>query len=201
MQLTAQLRGQPIDSEFPVKRALAMTTALMAAATVPAAGAMAQGFYADGGYTFIGIDVEDGGDSFDADLGAISGHFGYDINQYLAVEGEGAIGVDDEEVSGGGISVDLGLNYLVGAYGKAKYPVTDALSLYARAGVVNAELELEVSGGGESASESASDTGFGIGLGAQANLGARSGIRFDYTRYDIEDFEADAFSIGYAYRF
>jgi len=184
-----------------MKRALAMTTALVAAAAVPAAGAPAQGLYVDGGYTFIGIDLEDDGASFDTDLGAITGHVGLGINEYLAVEGELGVGVDDEEISGGGVSAELGLNYLVGAYGKARYPVTDVLNVYARAGVVNAELEAEASGGGSSFSGSESDTGFGIGVGADAHIGTNSGIRFDYTRYDIEDLEADAFSIGYKYRF
>ncbi|MEM7767737.1 MAG: porin family protein [Pseudomonadota bacterium] len=181
-----------------MNRALAMTSALVAVAALPAMGAHAQGFYVDGGYTFIGIDVEDAGTSFDADIGAITGHAGFDINEFLAVEGEVGVGVDDEEVSAAGIDAELGLNYLVGAYGKAQYPVSETISLYARAGVVNAELEAEVSGAG---SDSASDTGFGFGVGADAYLSDRGGIRVDYTRYDIEDLEADAFSVGYKFRF
>ena len=184
-----------------MKRALVMTTALVAAAAAPAGAASAQGFYVDGGYAFIGIDVEDSGAEFDADIGALIGHGGYDINQFLAVEGELAIGIDDEEVSAGGFDANLGLNYLVGAYGKASYPLVETVSVYARAGIVNAELEAEVSGPGGSASATESDTGYALGLGADAFLGDHGGIRFDYTRYDIEDLEADAFSIGYKFRF
>ena len=175
--------------------------ALAAAASMVTSPALAQGFYVDGGYTFLGIDVEDGGTSLDVDLGAITGHAGYDINEYLAVEGEAGFGVQDEEASGGGISAELSLNYLVGAYGKAKYPLQDNIDLYARAGLVNAELEATVTGGGETASESQSETGFGYGVGADAYFGPNSGLRVDYTRYDIEDVEANAFSIGYKFRF
>lgn len=178
-------------------RALASASAI----AIAAAPASAQGFYVDGGYTFFGIDVEDSGSSIDVDLGAITGHAGYNINDLFAVEAEVGFGVADEEFSGGGVSTDISLSYLIGAFGKVQYPVQDNINLFARAGVVNAELELEASGGGATFSDSASDTGFGIGVGADAYFGERSGLRVDYTRYDIEDLEADAFSIGYKYRF
>lgn len=178
-----------------MKLALASLAAILAAAPAVAQGT---GFYADGGYTFIGIDADAGDASVDVDLGAISGHVGYEFTPNFGVEGELAIGVDDEEASFEGGEASLGLNYLVGAYGRAQFPVTPNINLFARAGVVNAELEVEVTGLG---SESDSETGAGFGAGADFFFDANNGVRLDYTRYDIEDLEADAFTIAYKRKF
>ena len=174
--------------------------ALAALATV-SAPVFAQGFYADAGYTFINIDVEEDGLSGDVDLGAISGRLGYNFSEWLALEAEGAIGVEDEEVSGGGIDASIGLNYLIGGYVKGQVPLGERVNLYARAGIVQAELEAEVSGGGFSDSDSASETGAGYGAGAEFAVTEKFGIRGDYTRYDIEDIEADAFTVAATFKF
>ena len=109
-----------------------------AVAVLAAPAATAEGWYIDAGYSFINIDVDVDGYSADIDLGAIGGQFGYDITPYLGIEGEGLIGVQDEEASEGGITASLGLNYLVGAYGKLQAPLGDRLNVFARAGIVNA---------------------------------------------------------------
>lgn len=178
-----------------MKLALASLSALLAAAP---AVAQDSGFYADGGYSFVGIDVEDEGTSVDVDLGAIIGHVGYALTPNFAVEGELAVGVDDEDVSVGAESASIGLNYLVGAYGRAQLPVSENINLFARAGLVNAELEVEATGFG---SESDSETGAGFGAGADIFFDQMNGVRLDYTRYDIEDLEADAFTIAYKRKF
>lgn len=158
-----------------------------AAAFVGVQGASAQGFYADGGYSFVSIDEDNIGASID--LGAINGHVGYDFNANFGVEGELMIGVADEDFAGGSI----GLNSAFGAFGKAQLPVAERVRVFARAGVVQAELEVEATGLG-SASES--ETGAGYGVGAVVDVAENIYIRGDYTRYDIEDVEADGFFIG-----
>ena len=164
--------------------------ALLVGATVAMAPmASAQGWYVDGGYTFVGID--EGG--VDVDLGGVTVRGGYDFSPNFGVEGEGVLGVADDDF--GPLSVDL--DHLVGVYGKGIWPVTETVSLHGRAGLV--EGELEVSGGGASASES--DTGFAYGVGGTLAFSERFYARGDYTRYDIEDLEADAFTISLGMRF
>ena len=171
-----------------MKRSLALASATL---TLLAAPAIAQdtGWYGDIGYQFTSID-EDG---VDADLGAITGHLGYNFTPNLAVEGELGFGVQDEDVGG----ADIGVSYLLGAYGRVEAPLGENLTVFARAGIVN--LELEAEGAGVTASES--ETGAGYGIGGEFHFDGVNGIRADYTRYDIEDLEADAFMIGYSRKF
>lgn len=173
-----------------MKKTLSLAVAAAALATAPA---LADGFYADAGYTFTSIDVEDSGTSLDVDLGSITARGGYDFNQNFGVELEGSFGVSDEDVLGATVE----LNYLVGAYGKIQAPLAETFNVFARAGVVNAELE--VSGGG--LSESDSETGFGVGAGATLDVTDTVYVRGDYTRLDIDDLEADTFTISVGFRF
>lgn len=175
-----------------------LPTMIAATALVAIPSATAEGWYADGGYTLLSSDVDAGGVSADIDLGAISGRVGYDLNQNFGFEGEVAIGVDDEDFSDGVTNASIGLNYLVGAYGKAQLPVTDQFNVFARAGVVNAELEAEVTGIG---SDSDSETGAGFGVGGTFDVTPAMYVRGDYTRYDIEDYEADAFTVAVGVKF
>ncbi|MEO0465904.1 MAG: porin family protein [Pseudomonadota bacterium] len=171
----------------------------LAALAIAAAPALAEdtGFYGDVGYQFINID-EDG---VEADLGSIVAHGGYKFSEFLAAEGELAFGIRDEDVAVGGTDVSVGLNYLVGAYGRVQAPLGEGFTVFARAGLVNAEVEAEATGGGVTVSESDSETGAGYGVGGEYHFNGVNGIRVDYTRYDIEDLEADAFTIAYSRKF
>lgn len=74
----------------------------------------------------------------------------------------------------------------------------ERVSVFARAGIVNAELEASVSGYGSAAE---SDTGAGYGVGGIIGLTDNLFLRGDYTRYDVEDLEADTFMISVGGRF
>lgn len=176
-----------------------LVPALFASLMVAAApAAVAQDWYVDGGYAFIGIDADTDDGSVDLDLGAIGGHFGYNATPYLGLEGQVLVGVQDEEATAAGITASVGLNYLIGAYGRLQAPLGDRASVYARAGIVQAEAEVSVTGFG---TDSDSETGAGYGLGGMVDVTDRMFIRGDYTRYDIEDLEADAFMIGIGAKF
>ncbi|WP_370235254.1 MULTISPECIES: porin family protein [Henriciella] len=172
---------------------MSKTLTAAAIAAVLATPAFAQGWYADVGYQTLGFDE----DEIDVDLGAITGHFGYQLNQNFALEGELGVGVKEESFDVLGTDVDVELSYLVGAYVRGQVPVSEQLNLFARVGVVNAELSVE--GGGFS--ESDSETGIGYGAGAEFMFNSTFGIRGDYTRYDIDDAEADAFMIGAVFKY
>lgn len=172
-----------------------MSRILMVAAamTVVSAPAFAQGMYADVGYQYISID-EDGAE---ADLGAVTGHVGYNFSEWFALEAEGGIGVQDETFNVLGTDVDISLNHIVGAYARANVPLGQRAGLFARVGAVNAEVE--VSGGGFS--DSGSDSGVGYGAGGEFMFTPTFGIRGEYTRYDIEDLEADTATVAAVFKF
>ncbi|MEL6569026.1 MAG: porin family protein [Pseudomonadota bacterium] len=171
---------------------------LLAAGVAGTAAAQGAGFYGDVGYTFHSVDTGvDGLD--DIDLGALTAHGGYEFTPNLAAEGELSVGIQDEDFDlGGGIDGSVSLNYLIGAYGRVQGNITPQLQLFARAGLVNAELEAEADGLG---SDSDSETGAGYGVGAEFMFDDLNGVRVDYTRYDIEDLESDAFTIAYKRKF
>ncbi len=171
-----------------------ITVAIASLVVAAAPSAFAEGWYADGGYTFIGIDT----DVADVDLGAITAHGGFDFNENFGIEGEAAFGVADEDFSDGINSASIDLSYLVGVYGKVQMPVGENVNLFARAGLVNAELDVEVTGLGTT---SESDTGAGFGVGGTFAFSERMFVRGDYTRYDIEDLEADAFTVALGAKF
>ena len=175
-----------------MKRSITLAFAACSIAAVPAL-AQDSGWYGDVGYQFHSIDD----DGTEADLGTITGHVGYDFTPNLAAEGELGIGVQDEDINVLGTNVELGVNYLVGAYGRVQAPLSENLTVFARAGLVQAEVEAE--GAGASASDS--ETGAGYGVGGEFHFDGQNGIRADYTRYDIEDLEIDAFMIGYSRKF
>ncbi|MEM1151682.1 MAG: porin family protein [Pseudomonadota bacterium] len=177
-----------------MKRFCLLLIAIGAAGSAAAQSA----FYGDIGYTYHNIDTDIAGVD-DINIGALTGHGGYEFTPNLAVEGELSVGVQDEDFDlGVGVEGNLSLDYLVGAYGRVQGNLTPQLQVFARAGIVNAQLEADVSGLG---SESESETGAGYGAGAEYMFDAVNGIRVDYTRYDIEDLESDAFTIAYKRRF
>lgn len=167
----------------------AITLATSFALLSPAAIAQDSGWYGDAGYQHHTVDQN----GVDADIGTITGHVGYNFTPNLAAEGELGFGVVDEEIAG----ADLGVSYLAGAYGRVQAPLGENLTVFARAGVVQVELDAEAAG--QSASDS--ETGAGYGVGGEYHLDGVNGIRADYTRYDIEDLEVDAFYIGYSRKF
>ena len=116
-------------------------------------------------------------------------------------EGEAAVGVSDEEASIAGVSAKLELNYIVGAFARANLPINEQFRLYGRVGAVNAEVEGSATGGGFNFAESSSDSGVGYGAGAELMVSSQFGVRGDYTRYDIEDIEADAFTVAAVFKF
>ncbi len=170
-----------------MKKFLPAFLAIGAMAAAPAA--MADGWYADGGYTFLSAD----GGGIDVDLGALTARGGYDFTENFGAEIEGSFGVADETVAGATVE----LNYLVGAYGKVQMPVSETVNLFARVGVVQGELE--ASSGGTTIS--GSETGVGYGVGATYSFNQNMYVRGDYTRHDIDEVEADAFAVAIGMKF
>lgn len=147
--------------------------AAVAAASMMALPAVAQAeWYAGAGYTQF--EYEGG------DVGAATGRLGYRVNPNFAVEGEGPLGVDDDDA--------VELNHNVGAYAVGILPVTSNFDLHGRVGYQTTQVDTPL---GE-----AEDDGVGYGVGATWRLGNGLGIRGDYTRLEGDEGEADAISLG-----
>lgn len=145
--------------------------ALLAAPTVASAD-----WYAGAAYTQFDFD---GGE-----VDAATGRLGYRFGPNFAVEGEGSVGLDDEDVE---------LNHNVGAYAVGIVPVASALDLHARIGYQVTEVD--------TGADEADADGLGYGVGATWNVSPSFGIRGDWTRIEGDDEEADAVSLGGVLRF
>lgn len=152
--------------KFAILAAVA-ATALMAAPVSAHAQA-----YAGAGYTQFEYD---GGD-----IGAATGRLGYRLHPNFAVEGEGSVGVDDDDA--------VELNHNLGAYARAILPVTSNFDVHGRLGYQTTEIDTPF---GE-----AEDDGIAYGAGAEYRFTQNLGIRADYTRMEGDEGEADAISLG-----
>ena len=157
-----------------LKLALAAASMLVAPAFM-SAQAQTSNVYVSGGYTqFEG----DGG----ASLGGITSRVGVGFGPNFAVEGEGTIGVADDN----GTELDSE----IGVFAVGKLPINPSFDIFGRVGVAR----IETSPGGD-------DDGLAYGAGAQWNLTSQDGIRGDWTRHDYDAGEVDAYSLSYVRSF
>jgi outer membrane immunogenic protein len=169
-------------------------TALVAAcALVPAAAHAQQDSraYATLGYTAVETDQ--------AELGAVTGRFGYKVLPWIGAEVEAGVGVEDDsfDVSING-SGTIELKHDVAAYAVAFLPLGDHFEAHARIGYGTTKIESSV------AAVTVRDEGesFNYGVGASAFLDGWNGVRADWTRRDFQDGgEADTWSVSYIRRF
>lgn len=156
--------------------------AIMAAVAVAALVAVPAAAHADwyAGAAYTNFDADG------ADIGAATGRLGYRFHPNFAVEGEGSVGIDDED--------GVELNHNAGIYAVGIVPVTSNLDLHGRVGYQQTEVGTP---GGDF-----SDEGLGYGVGATYRFTPNVGIRADWTRMEGDDeAEADAISVGAAFNF
>ncbi|KCZ60228.1 outer membrane beta-barrel protein [Hyphomonas chukchiensis] len=168
---------------------LALTTALTIAA-LAATPALAQekGFYGTFGYGNYSAD--------DADLGAIQLRGGYNFNEFLGAEIEGAIGVADESTSIAGVDVDVELENSYGAYAVGRIPFSEKADVFGRVGYVSTEIKASASG----FSASADDDAAALGIGGDYYFAPNQGVRLGYTYLDYDD-SVDVIDIAYVLKF
>ncbi|MFS2318500.1 porin family protein [Maricaulis sp. D1M11] len=164
------------------------TIALSAVSAIAvAAGAQAQDWTLEAGYEYIDADI--------VNLNTVALRAGYDFNDYFGVEGQANFGLTDDDVNIAGTNVDISMDYAFSGFLVAQYPVTEQLNVFARAGYTYAEIDADVA----NITVSDDDSAAAFGVGAEYFFTERSGVRFDYTRYDFDDF--DGFSLSYVHRF
>lgn len=198
------------------------TLLIATAATGLAASAHAQdtGFYLEGGYQYFDI-KPDGSDS-GVDTNGIAARAGVKLNPYFSIESELATGIQDgdfdfntdedefnfDDNNDGDLgdviaaSGDLGLNYLVGLYGKAELPLTERLGAYARAGYAYVDLDasLETPGGHNINVEDSVD-GPAFGAGLQYGLTDNLYLKGDYTYYSFDNTDTSGAMLGVGWKF
>ena len=200
----------------------AMTIAAGAAqAQGYAAGSEDTGFYLQGGYSYL--DIQPDGAESGVDTNAITARAGYQFSPFFSLEGDITTGFDDGEFDYNvdeddfnlddnndgdfndliNASGDIGLNYLVGVYGKASMPVSDKLDVFARAGYAFVDLDATVTtpGGTDLTTVEDSEDGAALGAGAEFDLTESWVLRGDYTWYGFGDTDTHAAMISAGYKF
>ena len=180
-----------------------------------------QGFYLQGGYSYLDIQP-DGADS-GVDTDAITARAGYQFNDWFSLESDITTGIDDGEfdfnvdedefdlddnndgdfndlIAGSG---DIGLNYLVGVYGKAEVPVTERLDAFGRAGYAFIDLDANVQtpGGTTLATIEDSEDGAALGGGLDYALTDSWNLRGEYTWYGFGNTDTHAAMVSAGYKF
>lgn len=194
------------------------------ALTIAGASAHAQsygsedtGFYLQGGYSYL--DIQPDGAESGVDTNAVTARAGYQFSPNFSIEGDVTTGIDDGEfdynvdedefdlddnndgdfndlINGSG---DIGLNYLVGVYGKASLPVTDRFDVFARAGYAFVDLDATVVTPGGTVEDS--EDGAALGGGLEYDLTESWQLRGDYTWYGFGDTDTHAAMISAGYKF
>ena len=207
-----------------MKKLLIISSSAAAIALALSAPAVAQedtGLYVQGGYSYLNIEP-DGADS-GVDSNAITGRVGYQFTPMFSLEADLSTGIDDGEFDYNvdedefnlddngdtdlndviAASGDLGLNYLVGLYGRATVPVTDRLNVSARAGYayIDVDASIVTPGGTTLGVIEDSADGPALGAGISYDLTDSWQLRGDYTYYDFEDTDTGAATIAVGYKF
>lgn len=198
----------------------------LSAASLCAAGAAhaqtaeeSAGPYISAGYNYLDFNEEVGGDG---NVSAITARAGWRFSRIFAIESDASFGVDDgrfdfdgdeddldfddnddddfdDVIAGPG---DLGLDYLIGGYGRIILPVTDKFDVSARAGYAFAEIDSTVATlGGNDLTFGGSDDGIAFGASAAYDFTEYLSLRADYTHYDFSDSNAESFGVNLELKF
>lgn len=155
--------------------------------TVAALPASAEGVYA--GFGSGNVTAKEPGFSATS-LNAI-GLVGYEVNDYISVEGEASFVIRDGSFEG----IDIG-NTHMGAFVKLAASTSGPFTPHARIGYVNGKVT--VSNG--NASDSLDDNAFAYGIGAEYAF-SNSSLRADYTVADFGVTETNVLSITTVFKF
>lgn len=179
----------------------------------------AYGPYISAGYNYLDFDEDLGGD---ASVSALTARAGWRFARIFAVEGDISFGIDngdfdfnadeddldfddnndsdfDDVIAGPG---DLGLDYLIGGYGRIILPLGDRFDVSARAGYAFAEIDSTVATlGGNDLTFGGSDSGFAFGASASYYLSQAVSLRADYTHYEFDDANAESLGVNLVFNF
>jgi outer membrane immunogenic protein len=176
-----------------MKRTLLAAVTGLGAAALLAPAASAQ-IYGGAGYQLFTADVE----GEDATVGGVMGRLGYKANPFFGVEGEVAIGIQEDSFDVLGTEVDVSLENSYGVFAVGWLPIPLVGDLFARIGYADLSVEASATGLG---SVSDSGSGMAYGAGAQVSPFPFTKLRLEYTRYEPDDGEIDSFGVSALFQF
>ena len=150
------------------------------------------------GVNLSGLRYEDDFDDFH-EVGA-GLRLGYEFNNYLAVEGHLGAGLTNDTLAG---YIDIGVDYLAGIYLRGNIFLWDPQArLYGLIGMTRGKITAEAFG----ISDTLKDTEMGYGIGVELFGDSRNAINLELMRYmdgeyQGDDYNIDAFNLGYPHRF
>ncbi len=176
-----------------MKRTLLAAAGGLGAAALLAPAASAQ-VYAGAGATIFTAEAS----GEDVALGAILGRAGFKANTFFGFEGEFAIGIQDDNFDVLGQEVSVGLDSEYGVFAVGWLPIPLVGDVFARAGYADLSIEADLNG-----TTIASEDGAGLAYGAGIALSQIpfTKLRLEYTRYEPDDGEIDAFSLSALFQF
>lgn len=136
---------------------------------------------------------------FNAHETGLGFRLGREFGNYLAVEGHVGIGLDNDTSMG----VEVGVDYLAGVYLRGNMFLWDPRArVYGLVGVTYGKVTSLAFG----LSDTNTDTEMGYGIGFEFYGDSRNAINLEFMRYmdgeeDGDDYELDAFNLGYTHRF
>lgn len=132
----------------------------------------------------------------DGNLATIGGRLGWKANKWVGVEGDLFFGAKDDRINDRP-PIDVKVDSAAFLYGVAFAPVSENIDLIARVGYGHLAGKVEST----LASAETNDGAFSYGLGAQFKWDKANGVRFDYTRYDMDDVSTDGYAVAYVRTF
>ena len=108
---------------------------------------------------------------------------GYNFDKNFAGEVVAGTSTSDDTTYYGAARITSSIDSIFGAYLKAKTEVAPGLEIFARAGVLHANISASASNGFASASASAGGTSFSYGAGVQFNFTKTVYGQFDYMSF------------------
>jgi opacity protein-like surface antigen len=172
-------------------------------AETPAPTPELTGFYVGAGYAYIDAEATDGFDAADFTNNAVDLRVGYNINEYVAIEGRYAFGAEDEVDFNGYATPFLADIDTWGIFVKPQYPVTADATIYALLGYGNVDGTFD----GENLLD---EDGFQWGLGAKYSVTRNVEVFVDYIQafddtvnIDGDNIDLDVYTItiGANYKF
>lgn len=153
---------------------LALAAALLATTAVAAPAFAQEGFYAGVGGTHYDTD--------NVEVDGVTGRAGYRFTPHFALEGEGTIGVGDDD--------DAELDHALGAYAVGIVPISQNFDLFGRVGYQTLETDTDTGLTG------IDDDGVGFGGGVEWRPGGgRFGVRGEYTRLENDGDGVDSATV------
>lgn len=138
----------------------------------------------------------------DSDLFGVLGRIGYQSKSIWGAEVEGTLGLSSDTSNTATLRRSLTVKNSIAGFGVARVPVSRKFNVLARAGYHSTELRVKANDtAGNSIRNTFSTDGLAYGVGAEYAVSPRTSFRADFTAYDYDGPDADAFSLTVARKF